>query len=72
MELTKEYFDQQLDLKLEPIQNDIKTIKNDINEIKDAVIRTDKRDLEDSNLFKTIVLSQNKRLKAVEKSLKIS
>ena len=70
--VTKEYLDKKFDETLEPIKDGIRDIKNDILDIKETVVRIDKRDLEDSNAFKTIVLNHDKRLKIVEKALKIS
>lgn len=48
-------------------QEDFSILKKDIKEIKEIVIRVDKRDLEDSNAFRTMLLDHGIRIKKLEK-----
>lgn len=84
MELTKEYFDQQLgnlaskaDLErlasqedLEQLRDDFRAVKSDITEIKQTLISLDERDKEDSNAFAKTLVNHDKRLISVERDIK--
>jgi hypothetical protein len=84
MELSKEYFDQQLgnlstkgDLDrlankedLEQIRDDFRIMKSEITEITETLTNLDKRDREDSNAFAKTLVKQDERLDAVEQDIK--
>ncbi|MCA1622473.1 MAG: hypothetical protein LC768_01910 [Acidobacteria bacterium] len=84
MELTKEYFDQQLgnlarkeDLEslaskndLEQIKDDIRAIKTDMVEVKQVLSDIDKRDKEDSDAFAKTLVRHDERLTSVEQDIK--
>lgn len=85
MELTQEYFDQQLgnlatkrDLErlaskedLEQLRDDFRVMKNDFTEIKETLTTLDRRDKEDSNAFAKILVKYHERLHTIEQDLKI-
>jgi len=84
MELTKEYFDQQLgnlvrkeDLAqladktdLEQLKDDVRTVKTGITEIKESLEKLNKRDKEDSNAFAKSLVAHDKRLDDLETDVK--
>jgi hypothetical protein len=84
MELTKEYFDQQLDSfarkedleslaskgDLEQMKNDVRAIKIDMVEIKHVLANIDKRDKEDSDAFAKTLVQHDERLVASEHDIK--
>jgi CMP-2-keto-3-deoxyoctulosonic acid synthetase len=75
MELTKEYFDQQLGNlatkdDLEQLRSDFRAMKSDVTEIKQTLTNIDKRDKEDSNAFAKTLVKHDGRLNVVEQDLK--
>ncbi len=75
MELTKEYFDQQLGSlarkeDLEQIKDDVRAIKNDIAEVKQVLTDIDKRDKEDSDAFAKTLVQHDERLTSAEQDIK--
>jgi hypothetical protein len=75
MELTKEYFDEQLknlaskeDLielrhDVTSLHSEMSGVRADVREIKETVARIDKRDLEDSNAFAKDIIQLQKDVK---------
>ena len=71
MEITKEYFDQQLsklatkedvlEIKVDIIalQDDVRDIKTDLSDVKESVASLDKRDKEDSDAFAKMLLKHD-------------
>lgn len=75
MELTKEYFDRQLENlagkeELEQIRDDIRAIKSDMTEVRLVLNNLDKRDKEDSDAFAQTLVNHNDRLMAAENDVK--
>lgn len=75
MELTKEYFDQQLGNlaskeELEALRDDFRLMKSDITEIKQTLTNLDNRDKEDSDSFAKTLVKHNERLHIVEQDLR--
>ncbi len=53
------------------LSSQVQTIAIDMKEVKERVISIDNRDLQDSNAFARTAVSHDKRLKRIEKILKI-
>ncbi len=75
MELTKDYFDQQLGSlarkeDLEQIKDDLRTIRTDVAEVKQVLANIDKRDKEDSDAFAKTLVNHDERLTSVEHDIK--
>lgn len=76
MELTKEYFDKVISTLLTKeeafgtfaTRSELASVKFDLEEVKEIVMRLDKRDREDSNFFRDILLGHEKRITKLEKA----
>ena len=82
MELTKEYFDEQLEKlatkeavnqlaeTVQELQSDMQSVKSDVSEIKTAVFELSRRDIEDSDAFAKTLVNHDRRLQTLESSVK--
>ncbi len=55
---------------MEQIRDDIRAIKTDITEVKEVLLKTDKRDKEDIDAFAKTFVKHDARLTTVEQDVK--